>query len=241
MKKGLLIHSYNCNESNWLHTVWGYPPDKPGRLVTAAKVMLEESIDIALICGTAGEKEGKKECWWMRDYLYQHLESLKLFTVYQIFQQYTVDMKKILDRILVVREKDASDTAGETEYAGRFFIEAEVEKVILLTSPDHVSRAIRDALSAWQKTYPRLAANLFITASVTLYSERKPEDREIAKMENVVIIEPPFYNSVGILAQQIFKLRNNPEALEELNIVFKKHMSAGEFDSPAILFLTILR
>lgn len=226
MKKGLLIHSYNCEEPNWEHTVWGYPPDRPGRLVTAVKLIPEENIDIALTCGTAGDKEGKKECWWMRDYLYQHLEELKLFTIYPVFQQYGPgEIKEILDKVLVVREKDTSTTtAGEVEYAGRFFTEAGVEKVMLLTSPDHVSRAIRDALSAWQKTYPKLAANLSIATSVTLYSERKPEDKEIAKMENVVIIEPPFYKSVGSRAQKIFKLRNNPEALKKFDAIFKKYI-----------------
>lgn len=226
MKKGLLIHSYNCEEPNWEYTIGGYPPDKPGRLITAAKVIIEENIAIALISGTAGEKEGKKECWWMKDYLYSHLEELKLFTIYQVFQRYSPgEIKEILDRVLVIREKDtAANTAGEIEYAGRFFTEAGVEQVISLTSPDHVSRAIRDALSAWQKTYPKLAANFSITASVTLYSERKPEDKEIAKMENVVIIEPPFYKSVGSRAQKIFKLRNNQEALKEFDAVFKKYI-----------------
>jgi len=223
VKKGLLIHSYNCNEPNWLHAVWGYPPDNPGRLVTAVKVILEEGIDVALICGSAGEKDGKKECWWMRDQLYQHLEEIRLFAVYPVFYQYTIrEIREVLDRVLVVREKDtAANTAGEIEYAGKFFTEAEVEKVMLVTSPDHISRALRDVLVNWQNNYPKLAANVFGVPSVTLYSERSAEDAEIAKMANVVIAEPPVMKKFNLA--RMFGILNNPGALAEIEAVLKKY------------------
>lgn len=225
MKKGLLIHSYNCNEPNWEHTVWGHPPDMPGRLVTAMKVILEDKIDVALICGTAGTKDGKKECWWMKDRLYRGLEELKLFTIFPVFQEYTVDeMKEILDSVLMIREKDTgANTAGEAEYAGVFFTENGVDRVTLMSSPDHTSRCNRDVLACWKKNHPRLAANVYVTSSVTFYSERTPQDKAIADMKNVVIFEPPFYNLVGSRAQKVFGLRSNPEALAEIDAVLQKH------------------
>lgn len=223
MKKGLLIHSYNCNEPNWLHTVWGFPPDQPGRLVTAVKVILEENIDIALTCGTAGEKDGKKESWWMKNLLYERLEELKSFTVYPIFGGYTVDeLRAILDRVLVIREKDTgANTAGEAEYAGRFFTEACVDKVTITSSPDHISRCIRDVLNCWRERYPVLAANTFATAAWTLYSERTPEDKEIAKISNVVIAEPPVMRKFNLA--RIFGILGIPQALSEVVAVLKKY------------------
>ena len=128
-RRGLLVHSYNCNEPNWGNTVWGRPSDKPGRLVMAMKVILEDNVDVALICGTAGEKDGKKESWWMKDRLYRGLAELQHFTVFPVFQQYTVDeMRQVLDRVLVIREKDTgANTAGEEQHAGLFFTEAGVD------------------------------------------------------------------------------------------------------------------
>ena len=222
MKTGLLIHSYNCNEPNWEHTVWGYFPDRPGRLVTATREILEGNIDIALICGTAGGKDGKIESWWMKDRLYRGLEELKDFTIFPVFQQYnSQDLKEKLDRVLVIKKKDTgATTAGEAEYAGRFFTEAGIEKVRQVTSPDHVSRAIRDAIIAWQENYPRLIANLSIATSVTLYSVR-PGDEEIAKMENVIIAEPPVMKKFNLA--RIFGVLNNPDALAEIDSTLRKY------------------
>lgn len=222
MKKGLLIHSYNCNEPNWLETVWGFPPDRPGRAVTALKIILEEEIDIALICGTAGEKDGKKESWWFKDLIYRRLEEFKSFTVFPVFQEYTADeLRKILDRVLVIREKDTgANTAGELEYAGRFFTEAGVTKVFNISSGDHGSRCLRDLQIAWREKHPSLALNAFTSTSWTLYSERAPEDKEIAKMSNVVIAEPPVMKTFNLA--RIFKVLKNPEALAEIDAALKK-------------------
>ncbi len=222
-KRGLLIHSYSNNEPNWLHTVWGYPPDQPGRLVTGVKVILEEDIDVALICGTSGGKEGEYEGWWMKNILYQCLEYLKSFTIYPIFHDYTADeLRVVLNRVLVIKEKDtAANTAGEVEYAGRFFTEVGVGKVIIVSCPDNVSRCIRDALACWREDYPLLAANTFTTASWTLYSERTSEDKEIAKLSNVVIAEPPIMRKFNLA--RMFGVLGNPQALSEIDVVLKKH------------------
>lgn len=222
-KKGLLIHSYNCLEPNWLHTVWGFVPDKPGRAVTAVKIILEEKIDVALICGTAGEKDGKKESWWLKDLIYRNLEELKSFTVYPVFQEYTAEeIRQILDRVLVIKEKDTgANTAGEAEYAGRFFTEAGVNRVFTISSPDHVSRCIRDVLIQWREKYPLLAANTLTSASWTLYSERTPEDKDIAKLSNVIIAEPPVVRTFNL--GRLFKILKNPGALAEVDAVLKKN------------------
>ena len=223
MGKGLLIHSYNCLEPNWDHTVWGYPPDRPGRLVTGAKVILEERPEIALICGTAGEKQGKKECWWMGEKLYGGLAELKKFTVFPIFQQYSLaEIENIFQRTLVIKEKTTSaNTAGEMECAGQIFHEAGITQAILVTSPDHISRCLRDALISWQERYPELALNLSGIPSATLYSERSVEDKGIAKISNVVIAEPPVMKKFNFA--RMFGILNNSQALFEIDVVLRKY------------------
>ena len=223
MKKGLLILGYNCTEPNWEQTVWGALPDRPGRLVKAVAVILEENVDMAIISGGMGVKDGRSEAQWMKDRLYDGLEELREFTIYPVLQEFTPgQIRGRLDKVLVLEEK-AKNTAENMKNTGIMFEEAGVEKVIIVTSPDHAPRGLRDALQFWGKDFPRLATNCYVTSSVTFYSLRTPEDEEIAKMENVVIFEPPFYKSIGSRAQQIFRLRNNPEALKELDDLFKKY------------------
>lgn len=219
--RGVLILSYNVLEPNWEHTVWGFPPDKPGRLVKGAAVMMEEDSKIVVITGGAGEKEGKSEAQWMKDRLYQGLEKLKEFIVYPVLQKYSAEeIKRKLDESLIL-EETAKNTAENMAKTGAIFNEAGVEKVIIVTSPDHISRALRDAIQFWNKDYPRLAMNVYGTPSVTFYSARTPEDEEIAQMKNVVIAEPPVMKRFNL--GRIFGILENPEALGELDALLKKY------------------
>jgi len=221
VKKGLLILSYNCNEPNWEQTVWGTSPDRPGRLVRAAAVLLQKDVDIAVISGGMGVKNGIGEAKWMKNRLYDGVEELKEFTIYPVFQEFTPEqVKDRLDKVLVLEEK-AKNTTENLQNTGIMFEEAGVDEVIIITSPDHICRGLRDALQFWGKNYPRLATNLYGTASATFYSERMPEDKEIAKMENVVIAEPPAMKRFNLA--RMFGVLGNPEALSEIDAVLKKY------------------
>lgn len=221
MKKGSLILSYNINEPNWQRTVWGTPSNEAGRLVRAAAVILERNIDLAIISGGAGWVEGKSEAQYMKERLYQGLEDLKEFTIYPILQKVSPkEIRRKLDKVLTLEEK-AKNTAEHMPLVGEMFRRAGVREVTLVTSPDHISRALRDALICWQKDYPELVANVYGTPCVTLYSERTPEDVEIAKVSNVVIAEPPVMKKFNLA--RMFGVLGNPEALAEIDAVLKKH------------------
>lgn len=213
--------SYNVAEPNWEKTVWGIPPEKPGRLVKAATVMLDEDPDMVIITGGAGQKDGRSEAWWMRKRLYDGLDELDKFTAYPILQRFSGDQtEKRLNEILVL-EETAKNTAENLQKTGEMFAKAGIEKVIIVTSPDHVSRAIRDAIQYWSRDYPKLARNVYATASATFYSARTPEDEAIARMENVVIAEPPAMNKFNLA--RIFGIMGNPDALAELNTLLQKY------------------
>lgn len=220
-RKGILLLSYNVAEPNWERTVWGIAPEKPGRLVKAANVMLEENPDIMIISGGAGQKDGKSEAWWMRQRLYDGLDDLSKFTAYPVLQKFSADqIRKKLDGILRLEEA-AKNTTENLQKTGEIFTKAGIEKVIIVTSPDHISRALRDAIQFWSKNYPELARNVYGTASATFYSARTPEDEAIAKMENVIIAEPPTMNKFNLA--RIFGILGNPEALAELDAMLKKY------------------
>lgn len=220
-KKGVLMLGYNTSEPNWEETVWGVPPDRPGRVVKTAAVILSENPEIAVISGGLGRKEGKSEAWWAKQRLYDGLDKLKDFTIYPVFQRFSAkEIEEKLNKVLKLEEK-ARNTAENIINSGPLLKEAGAEEVIIVTSPDHISRGLRDALQFWGKDYPGLAANVSGTASVTFYSERAPEDRVIAKMENVVIAEPPAVRKINL--GRIFGVMGNSQALSDLDAVLKKY------------------
>jgi len=222
VKKGLLILCYNINEPNWEHTVWGTPPDKPGRLVRGAAVILEEGIDLAILVSSAFGKEGKSSGQLMKEHLYQGIEGLSEFTIYPLLRQISsTEIRRVLDERLMLLEEPVKNTAEEVMAAAKVFKDAGIEKTLLITNPDHISRTIKDAIVAWQKDYPELAANVYGAPCVTLYSERTPEDVEIAKVSNVVIAEPLVMKKFNLA--RMFGILGNSEALAEVDAVLKKY------------------
>jgi len=227
-KTVVVILGYFVWELNREPTWWGWPPDRPGRLVTGAKVILEEDAEIVVITG-CGEQDGKEGVEWMKDMLYQRLAELKDFTIYPIFQKYTsLQIKEKLDKAVRLEYRYPDDVVQNTrrtmENVGNRILKGEnIGKVILVSSPDHISLVIRDDLDVWGKHCPQLITDLWAIPSMTFYSARTPEDEAIAKIENLVIIEPPFYKEVGSRAQKIFSLRNNPEALAEIDVALQKY------------------
>jgi len=213
----VLILGYNPTEPNWEQTVWGTPPDKAGRLVRGIAVALEENAELIVITGGAVTDEAIQ----MKKRLYRGLKNLKEFTIYPVFERVSVDkIKEKLDRCLRLEEK-AQNTTENISLSGKFFREAHIEKIIIVTSPDHISRAIRDTIRIWSDDYPELVSNLFGTAAVTFYSERSSEDREIAKMENIVIAEPPVMKKFNL--GRLFGILRNKEALDEIDRTLKKY------------------
>jgi hypothetical protein len=221
VRKGLLILCYNANEPNWEYVVWG-TPDKPGRLVRGVTLILEEDIDVAVIMSSAFGKDGKSSGQLMKELLYARIEKLREFSIYPILSEVSAEeIYTILERTLRVVNEPVRNTSEELIAAGRYFTKAGIEKVFLVTSPDHISRTIRDAIVAWQKECPQLAANVYGAPSVSLYSLRTEKDINIAKVENVIIAEPPVMQFFDL--RRMFVILKRPEALAEIDAILKKY------------------
>lgn len=206
-KVGVLILGYHSNEHNWGKTLWGIPPSKPGRLVRGIKEILEHKAAIAIITSGIGHS-GKTSAQLAEELLYQRLDSLSEFReVYPILGEYLPkDIRRILKKKLVLVEEYPFGTASSLIPAGEALMRAAIDQVIIVTSPDHISRSARDALTIWQKAFPHLAKDLLFAASVTGYTE---EDRKtphaMSGVENVVVIEPRVVR-INTLAKKLFKL-----------------------------------
>lgn len=207
-----MVLGYSPNQENFKEVVWGIPPDKPGRLVTGLKIFLEEEVELLIITGGT-EKEGKKEAEWMKNLLYEKINQLSDFTVFPVFEEHSSwEIEEFLDECLVLETK-AKNTRENLQNVAKILSEESIDSVVIVTSPDHISRAIRDAIEIWQQDYPELTRNLFASPSVTLYSG--------GKISDVVIAEPPVKRKFDL--SRIFKILKNEQALKKLDNLLKEY------------------
>lgn len=228
MKTAVLLHGYNANEKNWDYVVWGESPDKPGRIPTAVAVALEENAELLVLFGSSIGKEDESGVWkssgkLMTELLFRRFEELGKFTILHALRE--IPLKKIRRRIEVVYRlveelERPANTFGEMQTMARLIQEKGIQKLVCVSSPDHVSRIIRDTLVVFRKT--TLAVHVSVRPSVTLYTvgdDVTPPER--ASLGSVVVIEPR--SPVGPLAQRMLGLGGNANALAEIDAILKKY------------------
>ena len=171
MKTGVLVHGFHLQAENWESIIWGLPPNLLGRAPKGVLVALEEKAEILVFGTGASEKDGKKEAEYIRDYLLEHFDKLAEFSAFRDID--LVSAKKIIEEITRV-EIRSQNTAQEIELAGEMFEEVGVEKIILVSSPVHILKCLRDTMAIW--------GGRDITA--------RPSQTSWADVSGVVIIEP---------------------------------------------------
>lgn len=226
MKTGVFVHGYNVNEKNWERVVWGIPPDRPGRIVKGVALLLEEKADLLFLIGTAIGKDGKNIGEWMRDLLFLKITELPQFAIYPVLTRFSSEeiKRKLETKLVLVPGLEVKNTADELRLLAKIFKEAGIKRAILVSSPDHMSRILRDAFAIWweQGLAPELAVNFICSPCITLYTEVDgitPPER--AKVANVVVAEPRF--SLVPLFQRMFGIANNPEAVSQIEAVLERY------------------
>ena len=229
LKTAVLLHAYNANEKNWEYVVWGVPPNKPGRIPTAVAVALEEDAEHLILFGSSSGKTEQGGAWrssglCMNDLLFSLVDALKEFTILHALRMTSLD--KIRAKLsvfeLIEGPERPANTLEELQVIARIFHERElkIQKLICVSSPDHMSRLFRDAQIVF-KDNP-LAPHISVRGAVTLYAERDeitPPER--ASMANVVVAEPRA--TVTPYLQRMFEIGNNPDALAKIDRVLKKY------------------
>jgi len=172
VRVGVLIHGYHLQAKNWKEVVWGNPPFCPGRVPQGIKIALEEKAKLIVFGTGASERNGKKEAEYTRDYLLEHFFELSNFEAFKKF-----DLKKAKDKIQkrIRVEILSQNTFQEIKFAGQIFKKEKIEKIILVSSPSHLSRCLRDACHLYLNDF-------LISAS--------PAKTDFASPGKVIIIEP---------------------------------------------------
>lgn len=127
--KGIIIPGFDPKESHWEDVVWGIPPDKPGRIVKALQVALDDpDIGILLFWGE------------IKDWLVWKANSIKDFSEFQ-----DIDLDSLYEIIyskfrFLPRVKNTQENMIQ---AKKIFSELSIKEVIIITSPDHLPRAMK--------------------------------------------------------------------------------------------------
>jgi len=223
----VLLHGYAAGERNWERVVFGIPPNLPGRIPTAIAEAIRINADIILFGSSVGkEVDGVRRSsgYLMTELLKSRYGDLKEFTILRELKD--IDKKKVVFTFeLVEDEERPANTTGELQALKRIIKQRDlrINNLTCVSSRDHVSRIIRDANIVFNDD--PLVASLCVRGSVTMYTEEDGKTSpEMAKMDNVVVIEP----RSTLVRPVIDMFGASPDALADINAVLQKHSKQGK-------------
>lgn len=176
-KIAILIHGYHLESEEWENIVWGDPQNgKLGRAPRGIQLAVREKADLIFWGGGASEKDNKKESQHIFEYAVKHGSQLPEFA--------GMDNQEIERKLKDISHIDieAQDTRQEVGNAEVLCHERGITRIILVSSPTHISRCLLEAekLRTEGKFH---GVEVFATSSDTCYAHTTPSD--------VFIIEPP--------------------------------------------------
>ncbi len=200
MKTGVLVHGCNLNIENWRHVAWGDSPRQLGRIPQGVKVALQSNADMIIFGTGASEKAFRlgnsessgrilAEAEYSLEYLRLNFESLVRFDVFSEMDAFASKEKiaetKALVLDMIALDLESKNTVEEIKNAGASFAAFGIEKVMLVSSPSHIVRCLRDAAEIFQNdpAFSTFCDNIHAIPSRTCYEGTTAAD--------VVVIEPP--------------------------------------------------
>jgi hypothetical protein len=177
MKTAILIHGCHVDATNWENIMWGDPARGVfGRVPRALQLLNTEHA--SLLCwGTgASERDGVKEAQYIFDYTVKRVHALPQFNGKAASEvvAYLLDISHI--------DVESQNTSQEVEAAARACKAAQVERLILVSSPTHISRCLLEA-EKLRAVGGLRGIEVFATSSDTCYADSTVAD--------VLIVEPP--------------------------------------------------
>lgn len=189
-KTGILVHGYNLHAGQWEDVTWGTPPERIGRVPMGVLVAQSEQADVMVFGSGASEKDGLLESEAATRLLWERFDELAGFAVFKGWETELTRppaasrFRQRIESILHL-DRTSKNTRDEIAHAGRVFIDRDVERVILVSSPTHLPRCLRDACAIYGEDgdLSGLLRELYAAPSITGYPGYTAED--------VAIFEPP--------------------------------------------------
>ena len=176
---GVVVHGYHCSALHWEEVVWGdQASQKLGRLPHAALLAWEGRDElVAFICGTGSSRDasGRLEADALVDLLFARLSQLREF---DCFEHVDLDHLERLLRRTVVADTSSFNTEQECTAALSRLQRDGVRRAVLVSSPTHAPRCLRDACVAARQV--GFEGSLSVSPCGTSWTELEP-----------VVLEPP--------------------------------------------------
>lgn len=137
---GVIVHGFDLGAEDWQHVVWGSPQDGRYGRVPHGLLLARRFKARVVILGSGGtcDEDGISEAEHTRRFALNHvseLSGLPHFSVRAIRQE----LKK------VVLLEQARNTRQELEAAREHFRRHRVDTIVVVSSPTHAPRCLRDA------------------------------------------------------------------------------------------------
>ena len=149
---GIVVHGYHRQAHNWEEVVWGDMANQHlGRLPQAALLAWESRHELAtFICGSGAscDAAGMIEAHAIVALLFERLPSLAAFERFRGVD--LVELAQLLHRT-VVTDTVSTNTEQEVRSALVRLQQAGVRHAVLISSPTHMPRCLRDACSLASK------------------------------------------------------------------------------------------
>jgi len=174
MATGVIILGYDLDADNWKEVVWGMPPYDLGRATLGLDVIWRENAAIALFGGgsTNGtETEGR----FTVRYVQEHWGELRQFANFRALRPSELEERLARFRLIMDTDDHSLNTVQEMECAREIFLKRDVTRVVIVTSADHISRCLREAVGVfWGSNGKKRKTRVSLSgeASHTYYSEQ---------------------------------------------------------------------
>lgn len=208
---GVLIHGFHMQApdfKHWEEVMWGKPPDLLGRIPKGVLVALDESARLMLVGDGVLGFDGKKSSEIALEYTLDRFLELEKFYAFKGVN--LTEARKAVQRSLRPL-LDSKRTVEEILHAGVIFHGASVQRMYLVSSPDHISRCIRDAWKIFSKDpeLQYLCRNLFAAPSGVCFSAEG--------VEGVAIVEPSHLpdrpaSNLNMLVQKVLDMPPKEQA-----------------------------
>jgi hypothetical protein len=182
---GVLVHGCHLQADGWEEIVWGFPPERLGRLPQAVLLGFEEKADVIVFgTGASVAADGRLEGQYTLDTLLERLPRLHEF---QALRRFPLVALQDFVRRVAIAELQSQNTIQEVRAAFDIFRERNLGRAFLVSSPTHLPRCLACACQAVaedeREGQPTFNGEIHASPSETCYKGFQAAD--------VVVVEPP--------------------------------------------------
>ncbi|KAJ1459436.1 hypothetical protein M885DRAFT_511400 [Pelagophyceae sp. CCMP2097] len=178
-RTAVMCHGYHLQGAHWEKIMWGDEAEgKLGRVAKAAVLAFTEGADL-LVLGSGASSHvstGELEGAYTLRFLKERVHRLGLFGGLDHLD--CVAVKEFVDSVAIA-ELESCNTRTELERLAVFLKAAAIDRVVLVSSPTHAPRCLRDACAVFKGFSPPIE---IVVA---------PCDTSFAEPGDLCIIEPP--------------------------------------------------